>query len=150
MGPAAYAAGEKTFPIGAFWPMTGPQAYYRRVMSRGSDRHRPDQWRRRGGRVQDEPDHHRLQEYRCEFDRHGVRKMISVDKIPVVLSSFTVTNLASQPDLREGQSRDDQRGAWSPSWLTSPFCTHHPAVQQTDASHNHEVIFGTAGRANSD
>jgi len=27
---------EKTFPIGAYWPMTGPQAYYGRVMSRGA------------------------------------------------------------------------------------------------------------------
>ena len=32
----SYAQGTKTFPIGAFWPMTGPQAYYGRVMSRGA------------------------------------------------------------------------------------------------------------------
>ncbi|HXZ34661.1 MAG TPA: ABC transporter substrate-binding protein, partial [Thermodesulfobacteriota bacterium] len=32
--PDAFA--QKTYPIGAFWPMTGPQAYYGRVMSRGA------------------------------------------------------------------------------------------------------------------
>lgn len=33
---AGQAMAEKTFPIGGFWPMTGPQAYYGRVMSRGA------------------------------------------------------------------------------------------------------------------
>jgi branched-chain amino acid transport system substrate-binding protein len=30
------ALAQKTYPIGAFWPMTGPQAYYGRVMSHGA------------------------------------------------------------------------------------------------------------------
>ena len=35
LGLFTWQAAAETFPIGAFWPMTGPQAYYGRVMSRG-------------------------------------------------------------------------------------------------------------------
>jgi len=115
-------AGAKEFPIGAFWPMTGPQAYYGRVMSRGALT-AIDQINGAGGVAGYQmnliiTDFKNVDVNLCVT---GVRKMISVDKIPVVLASFSVTSLASQPICEKAKVLMINGGAWSPKLVDKPF-----------------------------
>ncbi len=118
----AYAQSSKTFPIGAFWPMTGPQAYYGRVMSRGAMT-AIDQINGAGGVAG-----YKMDLIVTDFKNidvnlcvTGVRKMISVDKIPVVLTSFTVTTLGAQPICEKAKVLMINGGAWSPKLVNKPF-----------------------------
>jgi branched-chain amino acid transport system substrate-binding protein len=118
----AYAASDKTFPIGAFLPMTGPQAYYGRVMSRGALT-AIDQINAAGG-----VEGYKMNLVITDFKNidvnlcvTGVRKMISVDKIPVVLASFSVTSLASQPICEKAKVLMINGGAWSPKLVNLPY-----------------------------
>ena len=117
-----YAQGTKTFPVGAFWPMTGPQAYYGRVMSRGALT-AIDQINGAGGVAG-----YKMNLIITDFKNvdvnlcvTGVRKMISVDKIPVVLASFSVTSLGAQPICEKAKVLMINGGAWSPKLVNKPF-----------------------------
>jgi branched-chain amino acid transport system substrate-binding protein len=119
---SAYEASAKSFPIGAFWPMTGPQAYYGRVMSRGALT-AIDQINGAGG-VEGYQFNLFITDYKnidVNLCITGLRKMISVDKIPVVLASFSATTLASQPICVNAKVLMINGGAYSPKLVEKPF-----------------------------
>jgi branched-chain amino acid transport system substrate-binding protein len=98
LGLLPWEVAAESFPIGAFWPMTGPQAYYGRVMSRGALT-AIEQVNGAGG-----VEKYKLDLIITDYKNvdvnlavSGVRKMISVDKIPVVLASFSAPTLGVQP-----------------------------------------------------
>jgi branched-chain amino acid transport system substrate-binding protein len=118
----AYGQATKTFPVGAFLPMTGPQAYYGRVMSRGAQT-AIDQINAAGG-----VEGYKMDLIVTDFKNidvnltvTGVRKMISVDKIPVVLAAFSVTTLGAQPICEKAKVLMVNGGAWSPKLVNKPF-----------------------------
>ena len=116
------AFAEKTFPIGAYWPMTGPQAYYGRVMSRGALTG-VDQINAAGG-----VEGYNFKLVITDFKNvdvnlavTGVRKMISIDKIPLVLASFSATTLGVQPICAKAKVVMINGGAYSPKLVNKPY-----------------------------
>ena len=112
----------KTFPVGAFLPMTGSGAHIGRVMSQGAQT-AVDQINSEGG----------VKGYNFKFiitdfknvDVNlavtGVRKMISVDKIPVVLASYSPTTLACQAICARAHVVMVNGGAYSPKLVNKPY-----------------------------
>lgn len=116
------AFAEKTFPIGAYWPMTGPQAYYGRVMSRGALT-AIDQINAAGG-VEGYTFKLVITDFKnvdVNLAVTGVRKMISIDKIPFVLASFSATTLGVQPICAKAKVVMINGGAYSPKLVNKPY-----------------------------
>jgi branched-chain amino acid transport system substrate-binding protein len=120
LGTPAFA--EKKYPIGAFWPMTGPQAYYGRVMSHGALT-AIEHINGAGG-----VEGYSLDLIITDFKNvdvnlavTGVQKMISIDKIPVVLASFSATSLGAQPICERARVLMINGGAYSPKLVEKPF-----------------------------
>jgi branched-chain amino acid transport system substrate-binding protein len=112
----------KNFPLGAFWPMTGPQAYYGRVMSQGA-KIAIQQLEEAGGtsgyNIELEiTDYKNVDTNLCVT---GVRKMIDVDKIPAILASFSATTLAVQPICAKENVVMINGGAYSPMLVSKPY-----------------------------
>lgn len=117
-----YEISAKTFPIGGLWPMTGPQAYYGRVMSQGAM-----------SAIQQVNDAGGIEGYKFElvisdFKKAdvnlavtGMRKMISIDKVPAVLPALSVTILAVQPICAKANVVMINGGAYSPDLLNKPY-----------------------------
>ncbi|GEM_PF-4317560 len=89
---------DKTFPVGALFPMSGPQAFYGRVMSRGAQMavHHLNS----SGGVEG----YKLKLIITDFKNidtsagvSGTQKMIRMDKIPFVLVSFSAVILGARP-----------------------------------------------------
>ncbi len=119
---AVEAFAEKTFPIGAYWPMTGPQAYYGRVMSRGALT-AVDQINEAGG-VEGYTFKLVITDFKnvdVNLAVTGVRKMISIDKIPMVLASFSATTLGVQPICARSKIVMINGGAYSPKLVDKPY-----------------------------
>jgi len=119
---AVEASAEKTFPIGAYWPMTGPQAYYGRVMSRGALT-AVDQINEAGG-VEGYTFKLVITDFKnvdVNLAVTGVRKMISIDKIPMVLASFSATTLGVQPICARSKVVMINGGAYSPKLVNKPY-----------------------------
>jgi branched-chain amino acid transport system substrate-binding protein len=113
---------QKKYPVGAFWPMTGPQAYYGRVMSHGALTG-IDQINAEGG-----VEGHKLELIITDFKNvevnlavTGVQKMISIDRIPVVLASFSATSLGVQPICERAKVLMINGGAYSPNLVNKPY-----------------------------
>jgi len=95
---ASVHAQQKTLKLGMLLAMTGPGAFYGQVMSRGAQL-AVDQINKAGG----------LGGYKLELviEDHksgdadagvsGARKMLDVDKVPVILTSYSAPTLAIQP-----------------------------------------------------
>jgi branched-chain amino acid transport system substrate-binding protein len=122
LGVLCGGAAAETFPIGAFWPMTGPQAYYGRVMSRGALT-AMEQINGTGG-----VEKHKLDLIITDYKNvdvnlavAGVRKMISVDKIPAVLASFSAPTLGVQPICARSHVMMINGGASSPKLVDKPY-----------------------------
>ena len=116
------AFAEKTFPIGAYWPMTGPQAYYGRVMSRGA-LSGIDKINAEGG-VEGYDFKLIITDFKnvdVNLTVTGVRKMISIDKIPMVLASFSATTLGVQPICEKKHVVMINGGAYSPKLVDKPY-----------------------------
>jgi len=119
---AGQGMAEKTFPIGGFWPMTGPQAYYGRVMSRGALT-AIEQINNEGG-VEGYKLNLIITDYKnvdANLAVTGVKKMISIDKIPVVLASFSAPTLATQPICARAKVLMLNGGAYSPKLVDKPY-----------------------------
>jgi branched-chain amino acid transport system substrate-binding protein len=113
---------EKTFPIGGFWPITGQQAYYGRVMSRGALT-AIEQINNEGG-VEGYKLNLIITDYKnvdANLAVTGVKKMISIDKIPVVLASFSAPTLATQPICARAKVLMLNGGAYSPKLVDKPY-----------------------------
>jgi branched-chain amino acid transport system substrate-binding protein len=110
------------FPIGAFLPMTGPGAHIGQAMSRGAQTG-VDQINESGG-----VEGYKLKLIITDFKNvdvnlavSGVRKMISIDKIPAVLASFSPTTLACQPICEKARVVMFNGGAYSPKLVNKPY-----------------------------
>ena len=102
---ASVHAQQKTLKLGMLLAMTGPGAFYGQVMSRGAQL-AVDQINKAGG----------LGGYKLELviEDHksgdadagvsGARKMLDVDKVPVILTSYSAPTLAIQPLAVEKQA----------------------------------------------
>jgi branched-chain amino acid transport system substrate-binding protein len=122
LGFFTWQAAAETFPIGAFWPMTGPQAYYGRVMSRGALT--AIEQINAGGGVEKHNLDLIITDYKnvdVNLAVSGVRKMISVDKIPVVLASFSAPTLGVQPICARANVMMINGGASSPKLVNKPY-----------------------------
>jgi branched-chain amino acid transport system substrate-binding protein len=118
---AGQALGQE-FPIGAFWPMTGTQAHVGRAMSRGALTavdHIND-----GGGVAGYKFKLIITDFKnvdVNLAVSGVRKMISIDKIPLVLASYSPTTLACQPICERANVVMINGGAYSPKLIDKPY-----------------------------
>ncbi|MDM8525172.1 ABC transporter substrate-binding protein [Desulfococcaceae bacterium HSG8] len=115
-------ADAKTFPIGALFPMTGPQAYYGRVMSRGA-LIGVDHVNAAGG-----VEGYKLRLVITDFKNvdvmlalSGVQKMSIIDKIPCVLTSFSAITLGAQPACAAKHILMLNGGAYSPKLANKPY-----------------------------
>ena len=119
VSPGAYG---ETFPVGAFLPMTGAGAHIGRVMSQGALT-AIDQINDEGG-----VKGYRFKLIITDFKNvdvnlavTGLRKMIDVDKIPVVLAAYSPTTLACQPICAKAGVLMVNGGAYSPKLMDKPF-----------------------------
>jgi len=113
---------DKTFPVGALFPMTGPQAFYGRAMSRGAQMavHHLNS----SGGVEG----YKLKLIITDFKNidtsagvTGTQKMIRMDKIPFVLVSFSAVILAAQPVCEAAHVLMLNPGAYSPKLMDKPY-----------------------------
>ncbi|HHC24465.1 MAG TPA: amino acid ABC transporter substrate-binding protein [Desulfobacterales bacterium] len=118
----SYGAEMKMFPIGALFPMTGPQAYYGRVMSRGA-LIGIDHINAAGG-----VEGYKFKLVITDFKNvdvglalTGVQKMSVIDRIPCVLSSFSTITLGIQPVCATGRILMINGGAYSPKLSNKPY-----------------------------
>lgn len=112
----------KTFPIGGLFPMTGPQAYYGRVMSRGAQL-AIDHINSAGG-----AEGYTFKLVITDFKNvdvnlalGGMQKMTLIDKIPVTLTSFSAITLGVQPVCAQKHVLMINGGAYSPKLANKPF-----------------------------
>ncbi|HET8576263.1 MAG TPA: ABC transporter substrate-binding protein [Methylomirabilota bacterium] len=96
--PAAPAHAQETVKIGMILAMTGPGAFYGQVMSRGAQL-AVDQINKAGGiggrRLQILIEDHKSGD--ADAGVTGARKLLDVDKVPVILTSYSAPTLAIQP-----------------------------------------------------
>jgi ABC-type branched-subunit amino acid transport system substrate-binding protein len=118
----SYGADAKTFNIGALFPMTGPQAYYGRVMSRGAQMG-CNHINADGG-----VEGYKLKLIISDFKNVDVmlalsamQKMILIDKAGCVLTSFSAINLGVQPVCAEKHVLMINGGAYSPKLAEKPY-----------------------------
>ncbi len=118
----SYGAEMKMFPIGALFPMTGPQAYYGRVMSRGA-RTAIDHINADGG-VQG----YKLKLSITDFQNidaslaiTGLQKMTIMKNIPFLLTSFSAITLAVQPICASANILMINGGAYSPKIMNKAY-----------------------------
>ncbi|MDM8525175.1 ABC transporter substrate-binding protein [Desulfococcaceae bacterium HSG8] len=118
----SHGAESRTFPVGALFPMTGPQAYYGRVMSRGA-RVAIDQINDAGG-----VEGYKLKLKITDFQNvdamlaiTGLQKMILTNKIPFLLTSFSAITLAVQPICASADIMMINGGAYSPKLANKPY-----------------------------
>ncbi len=112
----------KSFPIGTLFPMTGPQAYYGRVMSRGA-RVGINHVNAAGG-----VEGYTFKLVITDFKNvdvglalSGVQKMSIIDRIPCVLTSFSAITLGVQPSCAGGKILMINGGAYSPKLASKPY-----------------------------
>jgi len=118
----SYSEENKNFPIGALFPMTGPQAFYGRVMSRGAQM-AIDHLNESGG-----VEGYRLKLIITDFKNvdtelaiNGMKKMIVIDKVPFVLVSFSAVILGVQPLCEKKRVLMINPGAYSPHLMNKPY-----------------------------
>ena len=91
-------AQQKTVKVGMLLAMTGPGAFYGQVMSRGAQL-AVDQINRAGGvggfKLELVIEDHKSGD--ADAGVSGARKMLDVDKVPVILTSYSAPTLAIQP-----------------------------------------------------
>jgi branched-chain amino acid transport system substrate-binding protein len=94
----APAPAQETVKIGMILAMTGPGAFYGQVMSRGAQL-AVDQINKAGGiggrRLQVLVEDHKSGD--ADAAVTGARKLLDVDKVPVILTSYSAPTLAIQP-----------------------------------------------------
>jgi branched-chain amino acid transport system substrate-binding protein len=98
VAPPVPAEAPETVKIGMILAMTGPGAFYGQVMSRGAQL-AVDQINKAGGiggrRLQLLIEDHKSGD--AEAAVTGARKLLDVDKVPVILTSYSAPTLAIQP-----------------------------------------------------
>ncbi len=96
--PPAAVGAQETVKIGMILAMTGPGAFYGQVMSRGAQL-AVDQVNKAGGiggrRLQILIEDHKSGD--ADAAVTGARKLLDVDKVPVILTSYSAPTLAIQP-----------------------------------------------------
>jgi branched-chain amino acid transport system substrate-binding protein len=119
---APSAAETRKFPIGALFPMTGPQAFYGRVMSRGA-KMAIDHLNAQGGVagytfrlvITD------FKNVNAGLAVSGMKKTILMDRSPFVLASFSAVILAVQPLCAQHRVLMLNPGAYSPHLMNRPY-----------------------------
>jgi len=103
--PLAVHGQQKTLEVGMLLAMTGPGAFYGRVMSRGAQL-AVDQLNGAGGvggfKLELVIEDHKSGD--ADAGVSGARKMLDVDKVPVILTSYSAPTLAIQPLAVEKQA----------------------------------------------
>lgn len=118
------------FPIGALFPMTGPQAYYGRLMSRGAQL-AIDHLNAAGG-VEGYSFKLVISDYKnvdTELAIGGAEKMVIMDRTPFMLVSFSAVILSVQPICEKARVLMINPGAYSPSLTNKPFLYNTKLIQ---------------------
>ncbi len=128
--PAHGAEVPKIFTVGALFPMTGPQAYYGRMMSRGAmtaiDRINSD------GGVAGYKLKLEIADFRnldTDLALNGLGRMIKNKRIPFLLTSFSGVTLAVQPICASKRILTINGGAYSPSLAGRPYLYNIKLIQ---------------------
>lgn len=118
------------FTIGALFPMTGPQAYYGRIMSRGALL-AVDHINAAGG-----VDGYKFklevidyQNLNVDLAINGLTKLIANKKVPFLLTSFSGISLAVQPICASKHIVMINGGAYSPSLIGKPYLYSNKILQ---------------------
>lgn len=119
-----YATTEKlkSFPVGALWPMTGPFSYYGRIMSHGAMT-AIDQINGAGG-IKGYGLNLIITDFRkadVGLAVSGARKMISIDKVPFIVTAFSATTLGVQPIAAANKVLMINAAAGAPVLNNKPF-----------------------------
>lgn len=112
----------KTFPVGSFFAMTGSGAHIGRAMSQGAIT-AVDQLNAAGG-VEGYDFKLIITDFKnvdVNLAVTGVRKMISIDKIPAVLASYSPPTLACQPICERAKVVMINGGGYSPKLINKPY-----------------------------
>jgi branched-chain amino acid transport system substrate-binding protein len=124
-GPAGAA---ETYRLGAILAMTGPNAFYGRVMSRGALQ-AVDEINAKGGvagtKLELVIEDHKSQP---KEGASGITKLIDIDKVPFVLTSFSAPSLAAYPIAAEHKVLMFNGGAWSPDLVGKPYVFNNRMV----------------------
>ena len=119
---ALEASAEKTFKIGAFFPMTGTQANIGRVMSRGAMM--GAEHVNAAGGVEGYKFEVIIEDFKnvdVNLAISGVRKLISIDKVPGVLAAYSAPTLGVQPICAKSKVVMINGGAYSPKLVDKPY-----------------------------
>lgn len=120
----------KIFNVGALMPMTGPQAYYGRVMSRGAQL-AIDHLNTTGG-VEGYTFKLIITDYKnvdTNLAMSGTEKMIVINQVPFMLLSFSAVILAVQPLCEKAKVLMVNPGAYSPMLANKPFLYNTKLIQ---------------------
>lgn len=131
MGVAALspAAASEPYKIGAILAMTGPGAYYGRVMSRGALL-AIDEINAKGG-VEGMKLELIIEDHRSGQPKEGVNainKLANIDKVPFILTSYSAPTLAAYPIAAERKILMLNGGGWSPDLVGKAFLFNNRMV----------------------
>lgn len=113
---------QKTLTIGGIWPMTGPQAYYGKFQGNGAIL-AVEEISAAGG-VAGYKLKLEIVDYKnidVNLAVTGVRKMITIDKIPALLTSYSAPTLGVQPIGAKANVVMFNGGAYSPKLMNLPY-----------------------------
>ena len=123
------AYGAETYKIGAILAMTGPGAYYGRVMSRG-----PllaiEEINEKGG-IDGMKLELVIEDHKSGQPKEGVsaiNKLVNIDKVPFILTSYSAPTLAAYPIAAEHKVLMLNGGGWSPDLVGKPYLFNNRMV----------------------
>ncbi|MBI2555236.1 MAG: ABC transporter substrate-binding protein [Candidatus Rokubacteria bacterium] len=123
------AYGAETYKIGAILAMTGPGAYYGRVMSRG-----PllaiEEINAKGG-IDGMKLELVIEDHKSGQPKEGVsaiNKLVNIDKVPFILTSYSAPTLAAYPIAAEHKVLMLNGGGWSPDLVGKAYLFNNRMV----------------------
>lgn len=126
---SAPARAAEPYKIGALLAMTGPGAYYGRVMSRGALLG-VEEINAKGG-VEGTMLELVIEDHKSGQPKEGVsgiNKLANIDKVPFVLTSYSAPTLAAYPIAAEHKILMLNGGGWSPDLVGKPYLFNNRMV----------------------
>jgi len=123
------AYGAEIYKLGALLAMTGPGAYYGRVMSRGALL-AVEEINAKGG-IDGMKLELVIEDHKSGQPKEGVNginKLVNIDKVPFVLTSYSAPTLAAYPIAAEHNVLMLNGGGWSPDLVGKPYLFNNRMV----------------------
>ncbi|MBI4610077.1 MAG: ABC transporter substrate-binding protein [Candidatus Rokubacteria bacterium] len=126
---SAPARAAEPYKLGAILAMTGPGAYYGRVMSRGALL-AIEEINARGG-IPGIKLELVIEDHKSGQPKEGVNainKLVSIDKVPFILTSYSAPTLAAYPIAAEHKVLMLNGGGWSPDLVGKAYLVNNRMV----------------------